>query len=292
MGPSPDKPGWFARTLAWPRLFFSRRPDPGTLYDLRGDRAIEGAGEIPLVNMGYWVGIAPKGRNALQNACYALFELVAGGARIVGTDVVLDAGCGFGTNAVFVAQTYGPARVTGVNVSDVQLATARRRAQEAGLADRVDFILASVTRLPLADESVDVVLSVEAAFHFDTREAFFAEAFRVLRKGGRLSLVDLIVPPAKKPWQRVAMYFVLRSQAVPEANVYELGEFVGRVRAAGFDVVAEENIIDRVFPPFRRWILTRPPWVQLRYDLLYLLSSIPYLIYPFDYVRLVARKPD
>lgn len=286
------KPGWAQRMMAWPRFLFAKDADPGHLYDLRGEGAIEGTGDVPLVNMGYWEGLTHTEDRALEKACYALFDKVARGAHITAADAhVLDAGCGFGTNAIFVSTHFGPARVTGANVSAVQLATARARANEAGLQDRVDFVLASVTDLPLADDSIDVVLSVEAAFHFDTREAFFAEAFRVLKPGGRLSMVDLVVPPAKNAWQRAALDLVCRSQAVPRANIYDLHAWVDRVRAAGFEIVEQESIVDRVFAPFRRWMLTRPIGVLIRYDLVFIAASAPYLVYPFDYVRVVARKP-
>jgi ubiquinone/menaquinone biosynthesis C-methylase UbiE len=276
----------------WPGFLLSGRADPGVLYDLRGAGAIEDNGPVPLVNMGYWAGVDSREERALEKACYALFDLVARGAG-AGLDSahVVDAGCGFGTNAVHLAQAFGARRVTGVNVSAVQLAIARQRVVDAGLADTVDFHHGSVTALPFADSSVDVVVSVEAAFHFDTRDAFFAEALRVLKPGGRLSMVDLVAPAATRLWHRPALDLVCRSQAMPRANVYGLAEWVARLRASGFEVVEEESIVDRVFPSFRRWILTRPILVQLRYDFVYLFASLPYLLYPFDYVRVVARKP-
>lgn len=292
MTPPPRKPPWLARLRAWPRFLFSGRADAAHLYDLRGEGAIEGAGAVPVVNMGHWEGLDRAAPDVLRRANYAMFDRVArGAADVLPGGRVLDAGCGFGTNAVHLMETYAPAKVTSVNVSAVQLTSARARAEAAGVADRVEFLLASVTALPLPDASIDAVVSVEAAFHFDTREAFFAEAMRVLRPGGVLSMVDLVVPPAHRWWHAPALDLICRSQAIPRANVYGFDEFVRRVGASGLHVEEVESIVHHVFPPFRRWMLTRPPAVYLRYDLPYIAASLPYLAYPFDYVRVVARKP-
>jgi ubiquinone/menaquinone biosynthesis C-methylase UbiE len=223
---------------------------------------------------------------------FALFDLVAQGAALAPEDAwVVDVGCGFGTNAVHCAQKFGPARITGVNVSRVQLATARSRAAQAGVEHRVDFVEASATALPMPDGAVDKVISVEAAFHFDTRERFLAESFRVLRPGGRLSLVDLVIPAPSRAWHRPALEAVRRSQAVPLANVYDRATYLDHVRAAGFEIVEEESIHSRVFASFRRWQLTRSPALIFGYDWMFITASLPYFLYPFDYLRLVARKP-
>ncbi len=75
------------------------------------------------------------------------------------------------------------------------------------------------------------------------------------------------------------------------ANVYDRAEYVARVRAAGFEIVEEESIVDRVFTHFRRWQLTRRPSLLLAYDWVFAIASAPYFVYPWDYIRLVARKP-
>ncbi len=274
---------------AWPR-FLLGRGSAGELYDLRGDGAIEGTGETPVVNMGYWADLHPREPRSLERANYAMFDLVIRGADAREGHHVVDAGCGFGTNAIQLASTTG-ARVTGVNVSAVQLATAATRVAAAGLSGAVDLHHGSVLALRAADASVDAVVSVEAAFHFDPRRAFFAEAYRVLKPGGRLSVVDLVVPPPRSFWQRLACDLICRSQSIPGANLGDRDAWLADLRAAGFVVRESESIVDRVFPAFRRWMLTRPPGVYLRYDLAYIAASLPYLVYPFDYVRVVAEKP-
>ena len=286
-----ERPSYLQRMRHWPRFFARAETNPGHLYDLRGDAAVVTGGDTPVVNMGYWKDVAPREARSLERANEALFALVADGAGITAGSTVVDAGCGFGSLALHLVERFTPARMTGVNVSSVQLAIARQRVAAAGREGQVEFHHGSVTALPMADASVDAVVSTEAAFHFDTRDAFLAEAFRVLRPGGRLSLVDLVVlPPPSFLWHG-ALTAVARSQAIPRANVYDSAEYLRRVTRAGFVVEESESIHDRVFAPFRWWLLTRPPTYLLRYDVVFLAASLPFLVYPFDYLRLVARKP-
>jgi cyclopropane fatty-acyl-phospholipid synthase-like methyltransferase len=279
------------RLARWPRFLAKDQADPGTMYDMLGERAMQPGGEVPVVNMGYWPGIGTDEPQAIERAVYALFDRVAEGARLEAGMHVLDAGCGFGTNGLHLLEKHGAGKVTGLNVSAVQLETAARRTQAAGMEQRVEWILGSVTKMPVADASVDRVVSVEAAFHFDTRDHFFAEAFRVLRPGGVLSMVDLVASPPRHVLDSTLLASIRRTQSIPLANVYDRAEYVRRVQAAGFEVEEEESIVDRVFPQFRRWQMTRPPSLLFAYDLIHSLASLPYMLYAWDYIRLVARKP-
>lgn len=279
------------RLARWPRFFAKDQADPGSMYDMLGERAMQPGGEVPVVNMGYWPGIGTDEPEAIERAVYALFDLVATGARVEAGMHVVDAGCGFGTNGLHLVEKYGAGKVTGLNVSAVQLETAARRTKAAGKEQRVEWVLGDVTKMPVADASVDRVVSVEAAFHFDTRDRFFSEAFRVLRPGGLLSMVDLVATPPRHMLDRAFLASIRRTQAIPIDNVYDLAEYLRRVQAAGFVIEEEESIVDRVFPQFRRWQMTRPPSLLYAYDLVHSIVSLPYMLYPWDYVRLVARKP-
>jgi cyclopropane fatty-acyl-phospholipid synthase-like methyltransferase len=276
-----------ARTPApgsWARLFCARDLHAGTFYDLLGGHVLGARGD--LANMGLW-----RGATTLEQAVEALFALVLDAARLEPGHAVVDAGSGFGTLALRCVARHGAARVVGLNLSRVQLDESRRRAVRAGLDGRVEFLHASATRMPLPDASVDRVLSVEAAFHFETRAGFLREAARVLRPGGLLVMADLLAPPPRSLLARVLLAWARRGVRMPAANVGDLATLRTQAEHAGLAVDRLESLAPDVLRPFRRWFLRQPLRELLRYAPGMMLATAPYFLCPWDYALLVVRRP-
>lgn len=114
------------------------------------------------------------------------------GALAPGEDV-LDLGCGAGLDSLVAAQMVGPTgSVTGVDMTPEMLAKARAAAAELGL-ENVRYVEGDAERLPLADESFDVVTSNGVIDLIPDKDAVFSELHRVLRPGGRVQLADVTI---------------------------------------------------------------------------------------------------
>jgi arsenite methyltransferase len=107
--------------------------------------------------------------------------------------VVVDLGCGAGTDLFIAAQMTGPTgRVIGVDMTVTMLERARQSANEMGLRN-VELHESLIEALPLDDASVDVVISNGVIDLVPDKDAVFDEIDRVLRPGGRLQLADVII---------------------------------------------------------------------------------------------------
>jgi arsenite methyltransferase len=107
--------------------------------------------------------------------------------------VVVDLGCGAGTDLLVAAQMTGPTgRVIGVDMTAAVLERARQSATEMGLGN-VESHESLIEALPLDDASVDVVISNGVIDLVPDKDAVFDEIDRVLRPGGRLQLADVII---------------------------------------------------------------------------------------------------
>jgi arsenite methyltransferase len=113
--------------------------------------------------------------------------------RIDPGSVVLDLGCGAGTDLLIAAQMIGAAgRVIGVDMTSSMLERARASAQDMGLAN-VELHESLIESLPVADASIDVVISNGVIDLVPDKDAVFDEIDRVLRPGGRLQLADVVI---------------------------------------------------------------------------------------------------
>ncbi|HLJ03400.1 MAG TPA: methyltransferase domain-containing protein [Solirubrobacteraceae bacterium] len=113
--------------------------------------------------------------------------------RIEPGQVVLDLGCGAGTDLLIAAQMTGPGgRAIGVDMTAAMLDRARASAAEMGLTN-VALQESLIESLPLEDACADVVISNGVIDLIPDKEAVFDEIDRVLRPGGRLQFADVII---------------------------------------------------------------------------------------------------
>jgi arsenite methyltransferase len=113
--------------------------------------------------------------------------------RIEPGEVVLDLGCGAGTDLLIAAQMTGPdGCAIGVDMTAPMLTRARDSAVEMGLTN-IELHETLIERLPLEDASVDVVISNGVLDLVPDKDAVMDEIDRVLRPGGRVQLADVVI---------------------------------------------------------------------------------------------------
>jgi len=149
---------------------------------------------------------------------------------------VLDLGSGGGIDVLLSARRVGPTgMVYGLDMTDEMLALARDNQQKAGLFN-VEFLKGEIEGIPLPDDSVDVIISNCVINLSADKARVLAEAFRVLRAGGRFAVSDVVVRGDVPKEIRRSMELWVGCVA----GALEEDEYRARLATAGFEAVEVE----------------------------------------------------
>ena len=164
---------------------------------------------------------------------------------------ILDVGNGLAAQDPVIAEVSSAASLTALNVTLSQLRAGRDRLASVG----AHGVNGDACRMPFPAARFDGVISVEAAFHFPSRAAFFAEAFRVLRPGGVLTFSDVPVRRLPtSPREALAGVAMLRLWGIRRQAAATPAQVEDAVRAAGFVDVGVALEGARVIAPAFRYV--------------------------------------
>jgi SAM-dependent methyltransferase len=180
----------------------------------------------------------PQGESAISYGCGDPITLAA----LQPGQTVLDLGSGAGLDCFFAAQKVGPTgHVIGVDMTPEMLTRARASAARLNLVN-VDFRQGLIEDLPVSASSVDVIISNCVINLSPDKSRVFAEAFRVLKPGGKLAVSDIVTDGLLPETVKAS----LSAWAGCVAGAVDAKEYIGMMKAVGFtDISVKPVFFDR-----------------------------------------------
>jgi SAM-dependent methyltransferase len=151
-------------------------------------------------------------------------------------ETVLDLGSGGGIDVLLSARRVGPSgKAYGLDMTDEMLALANENKRSAGV-ENVEFLKGEIEKIPLPDNSVDVIISNCVINLSSNKDRVLAEAFRVLKPGGRFAVSDVVTKGEMLPEIRKSVLMWVGCIA----GALEENDYRAKLTAAGFESIAIE----------------------------------------------------
>ncbi|MFK5855089.1 MAG: methyltransferase domain-containing protein [Bacteroidota bacterium] len=197
------------------------------------------------VHYGIWDDSTRNFQDSLANTNKVLMDI----ADIKSGEKILDAGCGVGGSAFYLAKKRR-AIVTGITLSEKQFEYATQKCKKLKIEDQVRFKIEDYTKTSFEDNSFDVVWAIESITSASDKKLFTKEAIRLLKPGGRLIIADYFKENdnQKDPDKLLEKWNKLWSMA----DFVTLVEYKSIFSKAGFSLKSERNVTKEITPTAKR----------------------------------------
>jgi len=271
------------------------------LYDL-WESFDTSSGKYKFINWGYWKNV-DNIDDAGANMAKKLGEI----AKMNKEDVILDVGFGFGDQDLLWNDIFNPKEINGINITTFQVKAAQERIKKLNLEHKIKLNEGSATNLLFPKESFTLVTALECAFHFDTREEFFKQAFQVLKPGGRVAVTDILPLYNYEDLgiiDKVISEFYYRFVQIPYSNRYNAEKLKKILENIGYVDIEIEDITENVWPPLREFMKKKskdPSYYKkqnmlmknpLMYQFEIIITTAAWPITPIHYYTIVAKKKN
>ena len=113
---------------------------------------------------------------------------------------ILEIGCGNGVQTKYILNKYNPKSITGIDLNEENIKIANQEKERRGIKN-AHFRVDDAQQLSkFEDDSIDVIINIESAFHYPDKPLFLKQLFRVLKPGGHFLIADILTSHKKKKW--------------------------------------------------------------------------------------------
>ena len=192
------------------------------------------------LHYGFWYEDTKTLEEAVMNTNKFVMKLLG----INTQDVVLDAGCGVGGTSMYIAEEKG-VKVEGITLSEVQLKIAKERAAQSKVGNLIGFSQQDFTKTNFREGTFSKVFGIESICHAHRKIDFLKEAYRVMKPGGKIAVIDaFLTETALDPEENKIYTKFIEGWAVPNLSTKE--GFIEDLVQAGFRNVVFHDMHDKV----------------------------------------------
>jgi microcystin synthetase protein McyJ len=205
-------------------------------------KSVSGNEKSNFMNYGYW----SKPNMNLRQANKKLCQIIYNKASLKNAKHVLDVGCGHGEQDFYwINKMSGSIDAFDIDNNSI------KNAKKENKYNNITFETGNACSINKESNKYDRVISLESAFHYDSRERFFHEAYRVLNKGGKLVMADILYND-----EYVGTLNNLNRDAfsemfsIPKSNQISITTYKRQLSDIGFCNIEIEDISDKTFKPY------------------------------------------